>query len=332
MRIEIIGDNLASRTLTGYIHKLGYAVVKSLPTFTIYLEEAGDDFIIDGIDSDLERRILFHMEDLGAERFILQRKGSIRSDREIRVSYPAGKDEVVARGIARAIQEAKPKSIFNKKLFGILVLGILSAGKLEAQQFIYGRAWDSVNLAAVDSGDSVNRAIRVNCVTGCGGAGTLSVRPDGTIWSLTGTSANVNVTNTVPVSGTFWQATQPVSIAATISSNLAQVAGNTTATDIGDRSNATLRVVSSGIPNIVTGQVSCATTATLIANARAGRQAISVTNLGTTDTYVGTSGVTTANGDLIPGTKGAYASYPTSGALYCIVGAGTQSVTYAEIY
>jgi hypothetical protein len=42
-------------------------------------------------------------------------------------------------------------------------------------------------------------------------ASTVSTKPDGTNWTLTGTSANVNVTNTVPVSGTFWQATQPVS-------------------------------------------------------------------------------------------------------------------------
>ena len=54
---------------------------------------------------------------------------------------------------------------------------------------------------------------------------TTPVKPDGSLWSLTGTSANVNVTNasitvngtffqaTQPVSGTFFQATQPVSIA-----------------------------------------------------------------------------------------------------------------------
>lgn len=40
----------------------------------------------------------------------------------------------------------------------------------------------------------------------------IQVQPDGTNWSLTGTSANVNITNgSLPVTGTFWQATQPVS-------------------------------------------------------------------------------------------------------------------------
>lgn len=45
---------------------------------------------------------------------------------------------------------------------------------------------------------------------------TTSVKPDGTVWALTGTSANVNVSNSVAVTGTFWQATQPVSIAAAV--------------------------------------------------------------------------------------------------------------------
>lgn len=48
-------------------------------------------------------------------------------------------------------------------------------------------------------------------------AATLNVAPDGTLWTKTGTSANVNVTNaSLAVTGTFFQATQPVSIAATV--------------------------------------------------------------------------------------------------------------------
>jgi hypothetical protein len=42
---------------------------------------------------------------------------------------------------------------------------------------------------------------------------TTSVKPDGTLWALTGTSANVAVTNSVAVTGVFFQSTQPVSIA-----------------------------------------------------------------------------------------------------------------------
>ena len=60
--------------------------------------------------------------------------------------------------------------------------------------------------------------LRNSSGTELGGTATpLRDAPDGTIWALTGTSANVNVTNTVAVSGTFWQTTQPVS--GTVTSN-----------------------------------------------------------------------------------------------------------------
>jgi len=51
-----------------------------------------------------------------------------------------------------------------------------------------------------------------------------------------------------------------------------------------------------GSTNFATGQISVGTTATLIAASRAGRSAISVVNVGTTDTYIG--------GVLLLGVKG----------------------------
>jgi hypothetical protein len=58
---------------------------------------------------------------------------------------------------------------------------------------------------------------------------------------------NANIIGTVPVSGTFWQATQPVSgtvsITANSSVNVAQLAGTTTDTNSGNKSAGTLRVV-----------------------------------------------------------------------------------------
>ena len=48
-------------------------------------------------------------------------------------------------------------------------------------------------------------------------AAAAPVKPDGAVWTLTGTAANVNVTNaSLAVTGTFWQATQPVSVAAAV--------------------------------------------------------------------------------------------------------------------
>lgn len=49
--------------------------------------------------------------------------------------------------------------------------------------------------------------------------------------------------SSIPVTGTFWQATQPVSIAATVSTNVAQIAGTTTSVNSGNIDNGTQRVV-----------------------------------------------------------------------------------------
>jgi hypothetical protein len=44
-------------------------------------------------------------------------------------------------------------------------------------------------------------------------AAAVPTKPDGAVWTLTGTAANVNVTNaSLAVTGTFWQATQPVTL------------------------------------------------------------------------------------------------------------------------
>src|SRR3974390_1866090 len=51
-------------------------------------------------------------------------------------------------------------------------------------------------------------------VTANQGGAPWTIKPDGTAWAMTSTSANVNVTNaSIPVTGTFWQATQPISAA-----------------------------------------------------------------------------------------------------------------------
>jgi len=104
------------------------------------------------------------------------------------------------------------------------------------------------------------------------------------------------------------------------------------AANAGDLSATTQRFVEAGNPTLTVGQITCATTATQIAAARAGRKGIEVTMLGTGDAYLGASGVTTAAGHLLLGTKGTSKSLPSSAAVYCIVASGTQAVSYVEVY
>lgn len=90
--------------------------------------------------------------------------------------------------------------------------------------------------------------------------------------------------------------------------------------------------VNSGYGGLATAQVSVGTTATLLAAARVGRGSIMLTNLGTVDTWIGGSGVTTTTGVLLVGTKGATLTIPTSAAVYGIVATGTNSISVSEVF
>jgi hypothetical protein len=93
-----------------------------------------------------------------------------------------------------------------------------------------------------------------------------------------------------------------------------------------------VNVINEGAANIATNQVSIGTSATQVVPVNATRRGVSITNLGTTDVWVGAAGVTTATGDLLAGSKGASVFIPTTAAVYAIVGIGTQAVSFMEVY
>lgn len=83
---------------------------------------------------------------------------------------------------------------------------------------------------------------------------------------------------------------------------------------------------------IATGQATVAATAggTLIAPARGDRKRLTIINGSTTDVFLGNSGVTTATGALLSGTKGQQIVLETCSAVYGIIGTGTEAVSYIE--
>ncbi len=93
-----------------------------------------------------------------------------------------------------------------------------------------------------------------------------------------------------------------------------------------------VNVTNEGAAHLATNHVSVGTSATQIVPVNSTRRGIAVTNLGTTDVWIGDSGVTTSTGDLLPGTKGASVFIPTTAAVYGIVGTGSQSVSFMEVY
>lgn len=90
-------------------------------------------------------------------------------------------------------------------------------------------------------------------------------------------------------------------------------------------------MVSKGSGTIATAQVSVGTTSTQVVAARAGRGSVKITNLGTTDVFIGVTGVTTTTGDILPGTKGASITIPTNAAVFAVA-ATAQTVSVMEVF
>jgi len=95
--------------------------------------------------------------------------------------------------------------------------------------------------------------------------------------------------------------------------------------------SASFPTVSRGSSGLSTSQVSVGASATQIVAARANRGSVKITNLGTNDVYIGTSGVTVSTGDLLPGTKGASIVVPTTAALFGVAGTA-QNVSVLEVF
>jgi hypothetical protein len=100
-------------------------------------------------------------------------------------------------------------------------LSLTTAGNLRVDgssvtQPVSGTFWQATQ--PVSGSVSITGTATISgTVTANQGGAPWTMKPDGTVWTLTGTSANVNVTNaSIAVTGTFWQATQPVSIAAAV--------------------------------------------------------------------------------------------------------------------
>jgi len=87
-----------------------------------------------------------------------------------------------------------------------------------------------------------------------------------------------------------------------------------------------------GSPNFNTGQASAGANAAVLVPARSGRNSVTIENLGTTDVFLGPSGVSATSGHLLPGVKGATITIPTSAAIYGVAATGTQAISFMETY
>ena len=87
-----------------------------------------------------------------------------------------------------------------------------------------------------------------------------------------------------------------------------------------------------GASLFATGQITIAATSTQIVPARETRRTVTITAIGTTDSYLGAAAVTTATGHILVGIKGGTITLETTQAVYGITASGTELVSYWEEY
>jgi hypothetical protein len=284
---------------------------------------------------------------------------------------------------------------YDGVLVSFVTTGTVSAGHLTFEAYD-GAAWLPIKGYAAETYVSyqgytlttgLNNAVQVDCSgftqfrvrldTAIAGAGSVKVTLNASSAPLVpGCSVGLDPTQPLPagtnvlgavtqsggpwsVSGTFWQTTQPVSLA----SLPALAAGSNT---IGAISNTSFAATQSGtwnigsitsLPalsagsnniglvtpannpvgaaNIATAQATVGTSATSIVAARTGavgtgRVAVTIENNGAQTVYLGGSGVTTATGMIL--LPGASMTLNTTAAVYGVSGAAGQAVSAMETY
>ncbi len=110
MRISIQGECDAVKVVVGFLRSQDYLVTDVMPNYTVYLHEGATPMIdgqasilVDGIDSRIESRMIWHISRLSKRRVVLAREGGIQSDQEIRIVFPSEEAIAIERGVFRGI-------------------------------------------------------------------------------------------------------------------------------------------------------------------------------------------------------------------------------------
>lgn len=174
--------------------------------------------------------------------------------------------------------------------------------------------------AAIGQGDSAS-ALRIIQ----GGDSVSSVIVNGILTSLS--------TNIVDSSGIAYSGSNPLPI----TGNITTVTGITNSLQVSIIDSSGVEYAGSNpIPirqassDFNQNQISCSTSTTLIAASNPNRTRILITNTGTTDVFIGGAAVTISTGHLIKGIAGYPIALRTTQAIYGIVSASTQTVTFLE--
>ncbi len=110
MRIQVTGTCPAASGLRGLLQQHDFQLVESHPTFHIEVEEAVgvERPIVDGVDSEFERRVVAHLTALVGSALI-QRAGGVQREDQIKITIEAQEEPRwhLQRAVFRALSEIR---------------------------------------------------------------------------------------------------------------------------------------------------------------------------------------------------------------------------------
>lgn len=185
MRLLIEGDE-AAQVVNGWIQKAGYVPTSSRYDYKVSLRVSKYPMVtVDGIDCDLERRIVTQMELNGVPEFRLKRKGGVRSDKEVAISYPIELQQQVERGVYQGLMVEvgnyahKQKTKKPKVVAGVMVALIslfMAVSMAHSQPIIYPPGVNVRDEGALQCRSQTLDFTGAGVVASCsGGIGTITI-------------------------------------------------------------------------------------------------------------------------------------------------------------
>jgi chemotaxis regulatin CheY-phosphate phosphatase CheZ len=108
MRIFVTGKHPSTKVLERLLEANGYTISEYQPFMTLILEYTNEPYIIvDGVDSEFERRVINNIAEITPSKILLNRIDGIESDQEMRifVNYDPTLCDAVERGVLRALMQ-----------------------------------------------------------------------------------------------------------------------------------------------------------------------------------------------------------------------------------
>ena len=197
-RIRVDGVTVAADRLRQYLGQAGYRLVERCPSLTITLDDG--PLALDSVDSPLEARILANLQELTPAPVLLKRAGGNQDPDAAAITAPEELEDAVARAVFRAIEQV---AVVPRPWWALWVVLLLCGLPAQAQEQPPFQQLDA------NTGATTNPRVFMGLFAPSS-SGAVAVALPTALGANGGFGVDI-LNPTLAVTGTFWQATQPVS-------------------------------------------------------------------------------------------------------------------------